>query len=601
MPTRWGACRLQAAAWLGRSAVRIAAVLVCLLAAAAPVRAAIDLDLSHVDLASSDWLRFRNWVDGGGSDVTATDAIYVYRLIADSDALALAIARVDAQVLAAEQEIAAGRRPAVSYDSYLHVGAMIRDLALTLDWAGSAIDSWPGMANRRARWSAYAAQAVWNVWHPSQASWGGRAFPWSGWSVDNPGNNYHFSFLEASMAWALAANDSALASFIDDTKLEPALLDYYAALAGGGSREGTGYGTAHMNLFWVYRLWRDGHGYDWGRALPHVRDTIDYWIHATVPSFDRFAPIGDQSRVSYPELYDYHRRLVLEARQLAAGTPQAARASWWLDRISVGQMTSGFNLRHGLLPAGDPASATAPARRWHHATGVGHLFARTGWDGDALWLAMVAGPYEESHAHQDQGAITLFQGDEFLAVSENVWTHSGIQQGTEVHNLVRFEDQAGTIVRQRYGEAAMTVAETAEGLAIAADLRAVYASSPTVAGWTREVAFSWNGRLTVDDRFELAPGGRAVWQLNLPVMPVIAGREATAGALRVRVLEPADAVLTAFDWRTVDAQEFRRGWRLEVRGSGDRFLVELVGAPLPVIHEDDFEAAGTLAWDEPTR
>ena len=38
-----------------------------------------------------------------------------------------------------------------------------------------------------------------------------------------------------------------------------------------------------------------------------------------------------------------------------------------------------------------------------------HLFARTGWDKAAMWMSYVAGPYMESHAHQDQGAFTLEQ------------------------------------------------------------------------------------------------------------------------------------------------------------------------------------------------
>ena len=34
-------------------------------------------------------------------------------------------------------------------------------------------------------------------------------------------------------------------------------------------------------------------------------------------------------------------------------------------------------------------------------------------------LAIVAGPYNESHAHQDQGSFTLFSGD-WLAVTANI-------------------------------------------------------------------------------------------------------------------------------------------------------------------------------------
>jgi hypothetical protein len=81
--------------------------------------------------------------------------------------------------------------------------------------------------------------------------------------------------------------------------------------------------------------------------------------------------------------------------------------------------------------------------------------------------------------------------------------------------------------------------------------------------------------LRVHDVFVPGPGTTAVWQVNVPVAPQISGRNARAGDLAIRVLAPADAVLTAVDWRTFGSSEFLSGWKLEVRGSGNEFLVEL--------------------------
>jgi hypothetical protein len=36
--------------------------------------------------------------------------------------------------------------------------------------------------------------------------------------------------------------------------------------------------------------------------------------------------------------------------------------------------------------------------------------------------------------------------------------------------------------------------------------------------------------------------------------------------LRIRVLSPANAQLSALDWRSVDSSEFRSGWRLDISG-----------------------------------
>lgn len=580
--------------------MRPLAPLLLLVATADAALAGIGLDLTYVDPASPAFARFRSWVDAAydgapGYAFEATDAVYLDALDpfdpgvpGDRDYCQLAVDLVEAEVAAAEVEIAAGRRPAVAYDSYLEVGPRVRDLALTYERCARLLDD-----AQRDRWRALAEQAVWNVWHPDDAAWGGEPFPWSGWSVDNPGNNYHYSFLEATMAWGLA-RESACAgctdwlAFLDGEKLPP-LVAYYAALAGGGSREGTGYGTAQKNLFELYRLWRDGRGVDLADDSSHLADTVDDWIHATVPAFDRFAPIGDQSRSSQPELYDYHRHLMLAARaMLDPGSDAARRATWWLRRISVGEMTSGFNLRHDLLPAGD--DELAPATRLHHSPGAGHLFARTGWDADATWLAVVCGPYVESHAHQDQGAFTLFDGD-WRAVTENIWSHSGIQQGTDVHNVVRFAD-AGVTVPQRESESSLQFEDSGGTLTVDCDLTPAYADSAAVDAWTRRLVFAADGALEVRDLFAARSGVEAVWQLNVPSRPTVEGGRIAAFGLEIVPLVPAAPDISLLDWTTVDAGEFRAGWKIELRGGVDEYRVAL----RPALFADGFERGGVGGW-----
>ncbi|HQW64245.1 MAG TPA: hypothetical protein PLZ17_05990, partial [Pseudomonadota bacterium] len=56
------------------------------------------------------------------------------------------------------------------------------------------------------------------------------------------------------------------------------------------------------------------------------------------------------------------------------------------------------------------------------------------------------------------------------------------------------------------------------------------------------------------------------------------GRTATAGSLLVTVIEPADATLSVLEWRTVEAGEYDSGYRLDIRGSGNAFVVELACA-----------------------
>jgi hypothetical protein len=535
--------------------------------------AELKLDLSFVDTKSAAYSRFKGWVDQGvsgspGYEFSAVDAAMMFQLTSIGRYCDTAVRMVQEQVDAAKARIDQGQRPAVAGDSYLEAGPMIGALALTFETCGERLND-----DQRTQWSAYAEQTIANIWNPKGARWGDTPAEWTGWSIDNPGNNYYYSFVEATMTWALASDSTKWLEVLRNDKLPP-LKAYYAELPGGGSLEGTGYGAAHMRLFALYRTWKDSTGEDLANASPHLNDSIRFWVHATMPTLDRFAPIGDQSRVSMPEIYDYHRRLVLEARVLSNDEAVRAMASWWLGSISVKQMTHGFNYRHDLLPAGK--AGDPPADRVYHATGTGHVFARSGWDRDAMWFGFNAGPYLESHAHQDQGAFTLFAGD-FLAVTENVWSHSGIQQGTEVQNLVRFERNGATI-RQREGTVStmrIVRSDPATGaVEIEADLTPAYAKGAGVDAWKRSVAFS--GRtLNVHDTFAKSADTKATFQVNVPLQPTIEGREARAGKLRVKVLKPEDATLSALEWSTRDKAEFRSGWRLDVEGSGNEFVVEL--------------------------
>jgi hypothetical protein len=552
-----------------------------------PLQPGIPLDLSYVDTRSPQFDRFKRWVDAAvagqpGYAFSAYDAALLYRLEPKPKYCELAVRMVEKEVADGEAAIAAGGAPEVAGDSYLEVGPRIAALSMMLDTCKASIDE-----AQRKRWSDFAEQAVWNVWHHVRANWNGRPRPWTGWSVDNPGNNYYYSFVEATLYWALASGNDEWMRFLNDEKIPP-LIAYFAQLDGGGSLEGTGYGAAHMRLFALYRLWRDATGEDIANASAHAGDSIAYWVHATVPTLDRFAPIGDQSRSSIPELYDYHRTLVLQARALSKDPRRQAMAAWWLHHIAIDRMSNGFNTSHDLLAAGDGKSAP-PTDLVHHATGTGHLFARTGWDRDALWLAFVAGPYNESHAAQEQGGFTLFHRD-WLTVTENIWSHSGIQQGTETHNVLRFEAPT-PIARQCHAPqnervvhqcvptvSTMTVTPGADGaLRVDADLTGAYSRDSAVKQWTRRLDFSATG-LRVEDRFRTTPGTRAIFQLQLPGEPRIEGREAVAGGLRIRVISPADAQLSTLDWRTVNRDEFRNGWRLDIAGSGDTYVVELLPA-----------------------
>jgi hypothetical protein len=109
-----------------------------------------------------------------------------------------------------------------------------------------------------------------------------------------------------------------------------------------------------------------------------------------------------------------------------------------------------------------------------------------------------------------------------------------------------------------------------------ANLTPAYDGNSAVTSWQRTIDFA-DRKLTVSDAFALGSGTTATFQVNTPVQPVINGKTATAGSLKIRVISPANATLSALDWTTQNSGdvEFRSGWRLDVHGGTTGYVVEL--------------------------
>ena len=126
-------------------------------------------------------------------------AALMYQVTGEQRYATYAIQQTDAFVASEEALINANQRATVAGDSYLEVGPIIGSLAVTYDWTYDLLTP-----AQRTRWINYANQAVWNVWNYQQAKWGNTTYAWSGWSIDNPSNNYYYSFLRATMLVGLA-------------------------------------------------------------------------------------------------------------------------------------------------------------------------------------------------------------------------------------------------------------------------------------------------------------------------------------------------------------------------------------------------------------
>jgi hypothetical protein len=499
--------------------------------------------------------RFAAMVDGhlSGRPVYAFQPWYaalLYQLTGKARYAEFAVRETDAFVASEEALVRGGARARVSGDSYLEAGQIVGNLALVYDWCHDRLTP-----EQRARWIAYANQAVWNVWNHRSARWGEASHPWTGWGTDNPSNNYYYSFLRATMLLGLATHgeNPEAAGWLDlfrNVKLEQELFPTFARdLAGGGSREGTGYGTAMKNLFELYDWWERSTGERIADRTPHALASFAHMIHAIVPTRDRLAPTGDHSRDSRAELFDYHRQYLQILAALYPHERLAGAARALLAASTVRSMQNGFMVYSDFLyddPGGAPAApgALAELATTYWAPGTGQLSMRASWEPAATYANFICGPYTESHAHRDQGSFVLYR-TAWLAYDANVDSHSGIEQDELNHNLVRIE-QGGAPVKQAYGGACRLLALHDDGLATyaLADVTPVYKGRAPIRRVERELLYLKPDVLVVFDRVDTDGDARRIWTLNLPGRAEVEGARLTLAAgrsrLDVRRLAPAD-------------------------------------------------------------
>ena len=286
------------------------------------------------------------------------------------------VARIDQWVAAAEADIAANVNPEVAGDSYLHVGDGIGGLALVWDWCPTF-----RTAGMTARWSAFAQQTLFNVWHPDTATWGSRSAPWSGWGTDNPRNNYFLSFVHATLLWGAAANGEhpAAAGWLAQAQVKighDLPIIHTTETPGGGLLEGTGYGTAIKRLLFLQHIWEASTGQRWADVSSSSEAWIRYELASIVPGNDFFAPIGDQARISDAPFTDYQREILLALAELHRGRPWGRlarnRAGVFLPQMERLE-SSVFDFLYGTADAG--TAAVMPLT--YHAPGTGHVFTRS--------------------------------------------------------------------------------------------------------------------------------------------------------------------------------------------------------------------------------
>jgi hypothetical protein len=524
-------------------------------------------------------MRFRAVVDSwvGGTDVYAFQAwngALLGQLTGDAKYCGKAVATIDAEVRADEAKIAAGQQPIVAQNSFLHVGEVIGDVALVYDWCFDTIT-----ADQKTRWVAYMNLTLTNLWNPTQAKWGPTAMPWLGWSVNDPLNNYYYSFLRATMLVGLATKgedpkgDEWIAQFRDAKVLGQLVPAFDESLRGGGSLEGSAYGVSLRTLWNLYDIWYSTTGEKLQAKTKHARQSLRSFVHHVVPTMDRIAPTGDQPRDMKAMFFDYQRQYLQELIQLYPHDPMAARAKTLLAGTNLPQQARPEMLVWDFLyDNADVEAKPLDMGTNYYASGIGQVYSRSGWDRSATWVNFSAGAYREDHAHQDQGSLLIYK-DGWLAYDGVIDSANGIIQETGSHSLVRI-NRGGTPIKQMIKtESTMVGVHAGPGwLYSAADVTPAYKGDASISKVQREIVYLQPNTVIVYDRVTTSGDTTQTWQLATPVAPSISGATATingAHALSVQRLVPAAATSSAYNLASTSS--YRAGYRLDTaQPGGDR-------------------------------
>ncbi len=495
-------------------------------------------------------------------------AALLFQLTGDSRYASYAIDETEKFVAEEEAKIARSQRAVVAGDSYLEVGQYIGNIALVYDWCHASLTP-----EQRSRWVNYANLAVGNVWNHTGAKWGSTSYPWTGWSVDNPSNNYYYSFLRATMLLGLATQgeNPQAQRWLDKFRIEKIenqlIPTFNRDLSGGGSREGTGYGTAMKGLWQLYDWWERSTGERIATRTPHTLASMAHLMHSIVPTRDRLTPTGDHARDSTAALFDYHREYLMELQALFPQERLSGIARSLLDSSSVPQMKNSFMFFADFLYEQPdlPARPLSELATTYWGPGTGQLMMRSSWETAATYASFICGPYTESHAHRDQGSFVLFKGT-WLATDSNVYSHSGIEQDEEMHNLVRFEAN-GTTVKQAYGTSCVmsALADNRNYAYASARMTPSYRNNAAVTKSEREFLFVKPDAVIVFDRAVASQAGvKRIWTLNLSTPPTLSGDTLTlvdgSSRLDVHRLAPAGLKAEVRAW-----PEMRKGMRGGVR------------------------------------
>lgn len=469
-------------------------------------------------------------------------------------------------------------------DSYYGYAGLMGALATVLTHCEPVLD-----APLRAEIATYLDTWTDELWFHNKGS---------GWGLEDPGNNYHVSFLLGT-AWAglalQAVEHPSAGKYLDIVArgADRELAFLAERCAGGGWPEGTNYGEGSKGrLADLFSLLAAAGIRNAFRSSDWFAAAVRYAHYQLQPDGAHLYPAGDMARESDMTANSYDRQYMQQIVYWLPDSEARAIGQWYLENVAPNYQT-GFRhpaaLWRDLVYAVDvPAKPQATLPLAYRARGDELVSIRSGWDAQATAL-MVSGAsrIDQSHAHLDTGGFTLWRNG-WQIVDAVTYSHSGLLQEAGAHNLIhvagarrvtvtpkgilRFEDEPRASYLQIDGTALYaTGAPRPRNVLLREILRD---RSLLLQEFTREMVFLKPDTLVVYDRVRPAEPGTAFdWRMHFPARPSLSGatvRSTNGGGGVTVALLLGDAPAIAPDADL--APDGSRAWRVQMTTRSGRFL-----------------------------
>ncbi len=400
-----------------------------------------------------------------------------------------------------------------------------------------------------AKWLMDRADAVWPDTNPDRA--GG----WGLW----PSSNYYWGYMFTAPA--------ALAAYGDDptvmgTTSSPNRPQYHIDLGlahwknslvpwansigvGGMFSEGTGYdATFYLGMFTDSYLTAYSTDLTNNGGTSFLHDSILWRLYSTMPTLDRYFPLGDRPGNSAGYLGDFDRWRI--SMPMAATSDKAAKsyAKMWLNTITPNLDTTRIMCGYDFLYYNEdsPACSYTSLPLWYYASGPGILLRRSDWTANASYFGIWAGSNAEAHQDMDVNGFQIFKGD-WLAGAASIWSNSGEIEYTGSHNNITFSGAGQTWQNPDNGDPSpggwmIKQENTSEYSYFAGQGAPAYLISGNnpVSDYVRKFIYLPGDEYIILDRLKVNNSALVKeWHLQLANAPVISGRNFTAvnGAYRI--------------------------------------------------------------------